>query len=163
MLWSLPVGELPDLLSAFADAEALIHPAFAAAVGPFGFSAPPPEIDRFRPDRAEWRIGWWLYLPDHLAPYEAVRCELDLGAWDSGREVCGWIGVDRYVGHGATVDDELWRSVERPVGSPSSAAAAVRAVAGELVEQLGRVDLRRYLAAKPAEPGGPPDPGRDLG
>jgi hypothetical protein len=150
MAWSLIHDELPELLTVLAEVERVIEPAFTEAIRPYGFvPAPKPEIDQFLPDKAEWRIGWWLLLPDHLGPYETLRCELSLDEWDPWREVAGWIQAGRYVGHGVTVDDELWYSAKHRVETPAAAAAALRAVAGELVDHLGRVDLRPYLAAKP--------------
>ena len=159
MAWSLILHELPGLLTAFAEAERLIEPAFTEAIRPFGFfPAPTPVIDQFRPEKAEWRIGWLLHLPDHFGPYETIRCELSLDEWEPWRQVAGWIKVDRYVGHGVAVDDELWRSADHRVETPASAATALLAVAGELVEQLGRSDFRPYLGSKTAEPGAASDP-----
>jgi hypothetical protein len=45
MGWSLVVEQLPDLLSAFADAEAVLWPAFRDAIYPFGFNTQTTEID----------------------------------------------------------------------------------------------------------------------
>lgn len=151
MAWSLILDELPDLLTAFAEVEHLIEPAFTEMIRPFGFfPAPTPAIDQFRPGEAEWRIGWLLHLPDRFGPYETVRCELSLDEWEPWREVAGWIRVDRYVGRGVTVDEELWCSGRHRVETPSTAAQALRLVAGEVVAHLGRVDLRPFLGAKTA-------------
>jgi hypothetical protein len=161
MAWSLIVEQLPDLLTAFADAEAVLWPALRDALYPFGLHPPAAEIDQFRPDEARWRLGYRLWLPyERLAPYERFDCELDLGESVAGRAVVGWIGVARYVGKGASLDDDLYRSPDYEVDSPLAAAAAVRSVAAEMAAQLGRLDLRPYLAGKTAEPGGAADLGR---
>lgn len=163
MAWSLVVDQLPDLLAAFADVQVRLHAAFQRAVRPFGYAAPKPEIDPFHPDRAEWRIGWWLHLPDQLAPFEVFKCELDLREWSPTREVSGWIDVRRYVGHGVTVDDDLWRSLDYPVESPALAAVAIRRVAEEMAEQLGRLELGPYLAGTVGGRPAAADPDRNAG
>lgn len=164
MAWSLVVEQLPDLLTAFCDAEAVLTPAFWRAIQPFRFIPPQPEIDQFRPGKDTWRIGYWLYLPDgRHAPYEAFVCELDLGAWGDERLVQGWVNVRRYVGRGEDMDDGLWESEDRSVESPAAAAAAIRLVAAAMAEQLGRLDLRPYLAGKTAEPSAAPDRCRKAG
>jgi hypothetical protein len=57
MAWSLILDELPELLTALAEVERVIKPAFTEAIRPYGFlPAPKPEIDQFRPDKAEWRV-----------------------------------------------------------------------------------------------------------
>jgi hypothetical protein len=93
---------------------------------------------------------------ERLAPYEQFNCELDLSESGDGRVVSGWISMARYVGKGVALDDELYRSADHEVESPAAAAMAVRAMARVLAEQLGRLDLRPYLAGKTAEtPSGP--------
>jgi hypothetical protein len=153
MAWLLVVEQLPDLLTAFADAEAVLWPALRDALYPFGFHPPAAEVEQFRPDKARWWLGYQLWLPyERLAPYERFDCELDLGESTGGRVVVGWIDVERYVGKGATLDEELYRSPDYEVDSPAAAAAAIRTVAAEMARQLGRLDLRQYLTGKAAGP-----------
>jgi hypothetical protein len=92
-----------------------------------------------------------VYLPDRLAPYEVLKCELDLSEWGDERLVQGWVDVRRYAGRGVLEDDDLWKSANHSVESPAAAATAIRAVAREMADQLGRIDLRPYLAPTGAE------------
>jgi hypothetical protein len=154
MVWSLIVEQIPSLLTAFAEAEATLWPALRDALDPFRLHPPTAEIEQFRPDKCTWWLGYQLWLPyERLAPYERFDCELFLSESLTGREVTGWIDVERYAGKGMSSEDVLYQSSDYDVDSPAAAAAAIREVAQELAQQLGRLDLRPYLARATAEPG----------
>lgn len=145
MGWALIPEQLPDLLTAFADAEVTLHVAFERAARRHGYDAPHPEIIQFRPDRADWRISWELHTKgDRNLKYDCVRCELDvahpsLGS-ESPLEVAGWIYDDCHAGPGVSNSDEIYGTREWFASTPAEAAKAVGQLAEELSRQLEEID-----------------------
>lgn len=54
MAWSLIVEQIPTLLTAFSDAEAILWPAMRDTLFRFGLHPPTAEIEQFRPDKGTW-------------------------------------------------------------------------------------------------------------
>ena len=153
MAWSLIIEEIPALLTAFADAEAILWPALRDALYPFKLHPPIAEIEQFRPEKSTWRLGYQLWLPyERLAPYERFDCELHLAESIKGRDVTGWIGVQRYCRKGVSLEDSLFQSPDCEVETPATAAVAIETAAAQLAQQMSKLDLRSYLAGRPIDP-----------
>ena len=168
-MWQPTADQLSDLLAALADAERVVGRALARTAARHAHLLGPRAVhmvrQEFQPARATWWAIWWIDLPRRAAPYEELRCDLDLSPAPgrAAAELCGWIDLWRYVGRGETADDEVWRSAAHLVASPAAAAAAARGVAADLAERLGRLDLGPYLGGGTAGPVTAADPPKAAG
>lgn len=143
MSWVASAGQDAMLQAAYLETAEAVGRAFARAVEACGAAVREPRFETNPNDPVSRYVEWWLELP---APYDSMSCELNLLVSSESPEVFGRIAAWKYLGHGVSDNEDLWRSDDIAVHSPEAAAAALRTVGAELVRQCDRLDLRPYFA-----------------
>jgi hypothetical protein len=145
--WEISPAEEAKLQAAFTETAKAVGEAFAVAVGLYGCEVRGPRFGTNPDDPVSRFVSWWVDIP---SPYEDLSCELDLLSNSGEPEVSGRIAVWKYIGRGFSDNDDLWRSDNLPVESPTAAAATLRQVGADLVRQCGSLELRPYFARETA-------------
>jgi hypothetical protein len=145
MNWNHSPEDESALQAAFVEIAQSVGQAFIQAVGRFGYVVDGPLFGHNPDEKVSRWVSWWIDIP---SPYESMSCEMDMLVSSDGAEVSGRIATWRYIAHGYSDSDDVWRADDILVESPAAAIAAFRQVGEELVRQCGSLDLGLYVVGE---------------